>query len=116
MQIKVKAETTSQEKSLKAVLSFDNGEVKELLLPRTKNYSGILYLEDLSFGERCSVTNVELQVMETITGECSYVTVASFSPECEVVAPPRSGQVSLTREWKKISKKPYLSGFVLYNN
>ncbi len=114
--IKVKADTTAQEKSLKAVLSFDNGEVKELLLPRTKNYSGILYLEDLSFGERCSVTNVELQVMETITGECSYVTVASFSPECEVVAPPRSGQVSLTREWKKISKKPYLSGFVLYNN
>lgn len=101
--LKIKADTTAQEKSLKAVLSFDNRAPKELLLPRTKDYSGILYLEDLSFGERCSVTNVELQVMETITGECNYVTVASFSPECEIVA-PHSNQVSLTREWKKTSQ------------
>ncbi len=114
--LRVKVDTTAQEKSLKAVLSFDNRATEELLLPRVKDYSGILYLEDLSFGERCFVTNVELQVMETITGECSYVTVASFSPNCEVVAPPRSGQVSLAREWKKTSKKPYLNGFVLYNN
>ena len=101
--LKIKVDTTAQEKSLKAVLSFDNRAPKELLLPRTKDYSGILYLEDLSFGERCSVTNVELQVMETITGECNYVTVASFSPECEIVA-PHSNQVSLTREWKKTSQ------------
>jgi len=114
--LKIKADTTAQEKSLKAVLSFDNRAPKELLLSRAKDYSEILYLEDLSFGERCFVTNVELQVMETITGECSYVTVASFAPECEIVAPPHSSQVSLAREWKKTSKKPYLSGFVLYNN
>ncbi|GFI22064.1 hypothetical protein IMSAGC011_00837 [Lachnospiraceae bacterium] len=113
--LKVKVDTTAQEKNLKAVLTFDNKKTRELLLPYTKDYSGVLYLDDLSLGERCTVTSVELQVMETVTGECSYVTVASFTPECTITAPPHSSQMSLIREWKKIEKKPYLSRFVLYN-
>ena len=115
--LSVSASTDTPEKSLKAVLTLNNGETREVLLQRSKNYCATLELEDLSPDERYTVTNAELRVMETITGKCSYVTVASFEPSYEFTAAPRANQVNLVRRYeKKSGQYSLLSGFALHNN
>ncbi len=115
--LNVTADTDSPEKSLKAVLTLNNGETKEVLLQQSREYHSTLYLEDLSPDKRYTVTNAELQVMETITGRCSYVTVATFEPAYEFTAAPRRSQVNLVRSIEKKSEQfPVLTGFALHKN
>lgn len=115
--LSVSASTDTPEKSLKAVLTLNNGETREVLLQRSKNYCATLELEDLSPDERYTVTNAELKVMETITGKCSYVTVVSFEPSYEFTAASRANQVNLVRRYeKKSGQYSLLSGFALHNN
>lgn len=79
----VKADTDAQAKSLKAVLTLDDGQTKEVILQRSKDYSGRVSFDGLSVDKRYKVAKAELKVMETITGKCGYVTVASFEPQYE---------------------------------
>ena len=115
--LKVRASTNAPEKSLKAVLTLDNGETKEVLLQQSKDYCATAVLTDLSPDARYTVTNAQLKVMETITGKCSYVTVASFEPAYEFACAPRTDQVNLVRSYEKKSGQiPLLGGFALHNN
>ena len=115
--LKVHADTNAPEKRLKAVLTLDNGETKEVLLQQSKDYSATVAFTDLSPDARYTVTNAQLQVMETITGKCSYVTVASFEPAYEFTCAPRADRVNLVRSYEKKSGQfPLVGGFALHNN
>ena len=78
MEVNVKVETTARAKTLKAVLTLNDGQTKEVLLSRDKNYSADVLFDELYTGKNYAVSNVSLQIMETVTGKCDYVTVASF--------------------------------------
>lgn len=80
----IKAETNAQAKSIKAVLTLDDGQTKEVMLSKSRDYSNTLSFDDLPSDKSHAVTAAELKVMETITGKCSYVTVASFEPQDQI--------------------------------
>ena len=54
------------------------------MLSKSKDYSNIVSFDDLPAEKEYTVKKAELKVMETITGQCSYVTVASFEPEYQL--------------------------------
>lgn len=80
----LKADTSAQAKNLKAVLTLDDGQTKEVMLSKSKDYSNTVSFDDLPAEKEYTVKKAELKVMETITGQCSYVTVASFEPEYQL--------------------------------
>ncbi len=87
----LKADTSAQAKNLKAVLTLGDGQTKEVMLPESRNYSNTVSFEDLPGEKGHTVAKAELKVMETITGNCSYVTVASFEPANELAMNRHTG-------------------------
>lgn len=63
----LKADTSAQAKNLKAVLTLGDGQTKEVMLPKSRNYSNTVSFEDLPGEKGHMVAKAELKVMETIT-------------------------------------------------
>ncbi len=66
----LKADTASGAKHIKAVVTLSDDTTEEIMLSQDKDYTDTLTLK-----EGISVKEVVLKVMETVTGQCSYVTV-----------------------------------------
>ena len=81
MVVKVQADTNSGIENMKAVLTLNNGDIKEVMLSKDKDYTETVTFDNLFTGKNYRVTSAELKVMETITGKCDYVTVASLNSE-----------------------------------
>lgn len=80
MEVNVKVDTNTQVKNLKAVLTLSDGQTKEVILSKDRNYTDNVTFDNLYTGKNYTVRNVAIQVMETVTGKCDYVTVATFEP------------------------------------
>lgn len=80
MEVNVKVDTDTQVKNLKAVLTLSDGQTKEVILSKDRHYTDNVTFDNLYTGKNYTVRNVAIQVMETVTGKCDYVTVATFEP------------------------------------